>query len=650
MQPYLLQTFFFLAVTSLAFVCIPKSFCQDENYVSCGESFRCGNLNFSYPFWGGNRPRSCGYPGFGLTCESNVALLAFQSLRYRILAIDGSQQGLTVARDDLWDSLCPRSIYNTTFDYSIIRYSSGLQNVTFSYGCTIHVPDFPRQPNQFNCSVNTTTNTTNFYSTNTLGINRTAVACSSTITVPVNQIRTSINLGNSAALLASLKEGFDIKWAANDSVCDGCTQSGGRCGFNLSTDSFLCYCPDHTYDLKCSGPKFRRSNDPPDLPLFASGISFGTIAWMLSIAGLSYLIKRCLGRKGMIRLLLEEEDNEDVQVFLRNYGSLAPKYYSFTEIKVMTNSFAHKLGQGGYGFVYKGKLSDGRQVAVKVLRDNKGNGEDFINEVASISRTSHVNVVTLLGFCYEANRRALVYDFMPNGSLDKFICSKESRGADCRLEWEVLFQIAVGTARGLEYLHQGCNTRIVHFDIKPHNILLDEDFCPKISDFGLAKLCKKKESILSRMDARGTVGYIAPEVVFRGVGGVSHKSDVYSYGMMVLEMVGLKSRIQVHTDVSGETYFPNWIYERLELDMDLGLEGVMNVEDEEAAMKMILVGLWCIQTRPSDRPSMSKVVEMLESSLQSLQIPPKPYLLESPADVRSIQESSALAQKRNSSL
>lgn len=363
---------------------------------------------------------------------------------------------------------------------------------------------------------------------------------------------------------------------------------------------------------------------------------------MLFLAGISYLSQRYLGHKGNIRWLsLEENREEDVEAFLRNYGSLAPKYYSFKEIKVMTDSFAHKLGQGGYGYVYKGKLSDGRQVAVKVLRENKGNGEDFVNEVASISRTSHINVVTLLGFCYEANRRALVYDFMPNGSLDKFICRKESRAAaGCRLEWEVLYRIAVGAARGLEYLHQGCNTRIVHFDIKPQNILLDEDFCPKISDFGLAKLCQKKQSILSKMDARGTIGYIAPEVVFRGVGGVSHKSDVYSYGMMVLEMVGLKSRIQVDTDKSSETYFPNWIYERLELDMDLGLEGVMNEEDEEASMKMILVGLWCIQTRPSDRPSMSKVVEMLEGSIQSLQIPRQHYFLESPADISTSQESS----------
>lgn len=255
MQPYLLQTTFsVLVVTNLVFVCIPKSFCQDEMFAACGQPFQCGNLNFSYPFWGGNRPSNCGYPGFGLTCQSNVPLLTFQSLRYRILAIDGLKRSLTVARDDLWYSLCPKFIFNTTFDYSIFRYSSGLQNVTFSYGCTIHVPDFPRQPNQFDCSVNTTTNTTtNFYSTNSLGINRTAVTCSSSITVPVNQTRARINLGNSAALQTSLNEGFGINWAANDSVCEGCIQSGGRCGFNKDTDSFLCYSSDHPYDPKRAG-------------------------------------------------------------------------------------------------------------------------------------------------------------------------------------------------------------------------------------------------------------------------------------------------------------------------------------------------------------------------------------------------------------
>ncbi len=278
---------------------------------------------------------------------------------------------------------------------------------------------------------------------------------------------------------------------------------------------------------------------------------------------------------------------QKVETFFRNYGSLAPKRYSYWFVKKVTNSFINKVGQGGYGVVYKGTLPDGRLVAVKVLSESKGNGEDFINEVASISRTSHVNVVTLLGFCFEKTKRALIYEFMFNGSLDKFIYNQG-------LEWKTRYEITVGIARGLEYLHRGCNTRILHLDIKPHNILLDENFRPKISDFGLAKLCERKDSVVSTMNARGTIGYVAPEVHCRNIGRVSPKSDVYSYGMMVLEIVAGRKNIDVGVSCASELYFPHYIYKHLEVGKDLRLDGVTTEEEEEIARKMILISLWCI--------------------------------------------------------
>ncbi|XP_057426573.1 LEAF RUST 10 DISEASE-RESISTANCE LOCUS RECEPTOR-LIKE PROTEIN KINASE-like 2.5 [Lotus japonicus] len=321
-----------------------------------------------------------------------------------------------------------------------------------------------------------------------------------------------------------------------------------------------------------------------------------------------------------------------IEMFLKNHGRLTAIRYSYAEIKKATNSFKNKLGKGGYGSVYKGKLHDGSLVAVKVLSDSKGNGEEFINEVASISVTSHVNIVTLLGFCLEGSKRALIYEYMPNGSLEKFIYeSKDPTKLNLLLSCKAIYNIAIGVARGLEYLHRGCNSRILHFDIKPHNILLDEDFCPKISDFGLAKVCETKESIISLLGTRGTAGYIAPELFSRNFGGVSHKSDVYSYGMMVLEMVGGKQNINVEeAQCSSEIYFPQWIYKRLELKQDPGLRCIRNENDKEMIRKVIIVSLWCIQTDPSHRPAMSEVVDMLESSLQSLQIPPKPYLSSPP--------------------
>ncbi|XP_070671795.1 PR5-like receptor kinase isoform X2 [Malus domestica] len=325
------------------------------------------------------------------------------------------------------------------------------------------------------------------------------------------------------------------------------------------------------------------------------------------------------------------QKHQIVEALLRSYGPLQVQRHSYSEVKKMTNSFKEKLGQGGYGAVYKGKLKDGRLVAVKVLTKLKGDGEEFMNEVAAISRTSHVNIVSLLGYCFEGSKRALIYEFMPNGSLEKFIFDASTPKNDHHhLGWETLDQISLGIARGLEYLHRGCNTRILHFDIKPHNILLSENFTPKISDFGLAKICNRNESIVSMLGARGTAGYIAPEVFSRNFGKVSHKSDVYSYGMMLSEMVGGRRNIDTEAENTSEIYFPHWIYKRLELDEEIGLQSVTNEEDKVRARKMIIVSLWCIQTDPSNRPAIKEVIDMLEGSVDSLQIPPKPYLSSPP--------------------
>lgn len=331
------------------------------------------------------------------------------------------------------------------------------------------------------------------------------------------------------------------------------------------------------------------------------------------------LVSRMINKK-----LMKKDPN--VETYIKKYGSLAPKRYQCSEIKKITNSFREKLGEGGFCVVYKGELEDGRPVAVKVLKldTGKANGEEFINEVINISRTSHVNIVSLLGYCYNEIRKALIFEFMPNGSLEKFI-HNENISTKGRLAWEKLHEIAIGIARGLEYLHRGCSTRILHFDIKPHNILLDEEFCPKISDFGLAKQCPK-ESAMSMMDARGTIGYIAPELFSRNFGRVSHKSDVYSFGMMVLEMVGGRKNIDDAAEHNSEIYYPHWVYDRLQqAGNSLGLHGIMTSEANDIAKKMIITGLWCIQTYPAHRPSMNEVLFMLEGSLDALKIPPKPF-------------------------
>ncbi|KAF3597546.1 hypothetical protein DY000_02027650, partial [Brassica cretica] len=293
------------------------------------------------------------------------------------------------------------------------------------------------------------------------------------------------------------------------------------------------------------------------------------------------------------------------------------KHYHYNEVKRFTNSFACVVGKGGFGIVYKGNLPDGRKVAVKVLKDSKR-------------------------FCYEGSKRMIVYEFLENGSLDQFI---STNAASSIAEWRrTLYDILLGVARGLEYLHYGCKTRIVHFDIKPQNVLLDCNLCPKVSDFGLAKLCEKKESIMSLLDTRGTVGYIAPEMISRVYGGVSHKSDVYSYGMLVLEMIGAtnKDTVENPTSNTSSIYFPDWIYNDLENEQQSRLYGDddLTKEEEEITKKMILVALWCIQSYPSNRPCMKRVVEMMEGSLDALEVPPRPVFQ---VPIAPLQESSTLS-------
>ncbi|XP_020865724.1 LOW QUALITY PROTEIN: protein SUPPRESSOR OF NPR1-1 CONSTITUTIVE 4-like, partial [Arabidopsis lyrata subsp. lyrata] len=309
----------------------------------------------------------------------------------------------------------------------------------------------------------------------------------------------------------------------------------------------------------------------------------------------------------------------------QNLKALIPlEHYTYAQVKRITKSFEEVVGTGGFGIVYRGTLGDGRMVAVKVLKKSKGNGEDFINEVASMSRTSNQNIVSLVGFCSEGSKRAIIYEFLENGSLDKFISGKSS----VNLDWTALYSIALGVARGLEYLHHGCKIRIVHFDIKPHNVLLDNNFCPKVSDFGLAKLCEKKESILSILDTRGTIGYIAPEMISRVYGNVSHKSDVYSYGMLVLDMIGARNKEKAYQSSASTTstmYFPEWIYKDLEKGDDgrLNRNGII-CEEEDIIKKMTRAPALHIQPSPTDRPPMNKVVEMMEGSLDALEVPPRP--------------------------
>ncbi|XP_047060764.1 rust resistance kinase Lr10-like [Lolium rigidum] len=382
-------------------------------------------------------------------------------------------------------------------------------------------------------------------------------------------------------------------------ACQRCEQKGRHCGF--SSQRRQAFCQHHGRHV---------------IRIAASSVTAFVLLSSVVTTALYFSLKS----------RYNEEISMKVEMFLKAYGSSKPTRYTFPEVKKIARRFKNQLGQGGFGSVYKGELPNGLPVAVKMLDSSTGDGEEFINEVATIGLIHHTNIVRLLGFCSEGMRRALIYEFMPNESLEKYIFSHVSDTSRQLLAPNKMLDIALGIARGMEYLHQGCNQRILHFDIKPHNILLDYNFNPKISDFGLAKLCARDQSIVTLTAARGTMGYIAPELYSRNFGGISYKSDVYSFGMLVLEMVSGRRNSDPGVESQNEVYLPEWIYERVITGLDLAPQRETTQSEDETVRKLAIVALWCIQWSPRNRPSMTKVVNMLTGNLQNLQMPPKPFV------------------------
>lgn len=307
------------------------------------------------------------------------------------------------------------------------------------------------------------------------------------------------------------------------------------------------------------------------------------------------------------------------------------KVFSYKELQAATRSFSEKLGHGGFGAVFRGELLDSSPVAVKRLERPGGGEREFRAEVCTIGNIQHVNLVRLRGFCSENSHRLLVYDYMENGPLSVFL-RRDGR----TLSWDVRFRVAVGTARGIAYLHEECRDCIIHCDIKPENILLDGEYTAKVSDFGLAKLVGRDFSrVMTTM--RGTWGYVAPEWI-SGL-AITAKADVYSYGMTLLEIIGGRRNVEAPPTLAGQGgeaakgedkwFFPPWAAKQIVEGnvanvVDQRLAGEFNLAEVERAA---LVAVWCIQDEEGARPTMGAVVKMLEGTVE-VTVPPTPQLLQ----------------------
>ncbi|KAJ0771099.1 putative protein kinase RLK-Pelle-DLSV family [Helianthus annuus] len=297
-----------------------------------------------------------------------------------------------------------------------------------------------------------------------------------------------------------------------------------------------------------------------------------------------------------------------------------PKYYNYSDLKKATRDFReeNKLGEGGFGDVYKGTVKDGSIFAVKKLAIDSTTAKDhFESEVRVISNIHHRNLIRLLGCCSKGPELLLVLEYMANGSLEKYLYG-EKRGT---LNWKQRFDIIFGTARGLAYLHEQYNKTIIHRDIKPSNILLDNDFQPKIADFGLARFIPEDQTHISTRFA-GTLGYTAPEYAIHGQ--LSEKVDTYSFGIVVLEIVSGRRCTYIPDEAAGEQYLLEHAWNLYETHMQLKL--VDETLDptkykEEDIKKVIEIALMCTQSPVSVRPTMSEVVKLL-SDRSRVQNPP----------------------------
>ena len=412
------------------------------------------------------------------------------------------------------------------------------------------------------------------------------------------------------------------KSCLNDCLCsvaifrDGCWKkklplSNGRFDIGMNGKAFLKF-PKGYVPLDRPPPQLPGEKKKPDIKFITGSVVLGTSVFVnFVLVGAFCLTSSFIYRKKTEKV---KEGGSGLETNLR--------YFTYKELAEATNDFKDEVGRGGFGVVYKGTIQAGstRVVAVKKLDKVVQDGEkEFKTEVQVIGQTHHKNLVRLLGFCDEGQNRLLVYEFLSNGTLANFLfgCSKPN--------WKQRTQIAFGIARGLLYLHEECGTQIIHCDIKPQNILLDNYYNARISDFGLAKLLVMDQS-KTQTAIRGTKGYVAPEW-FRNR-PITVKVDVYSFGVMLLEIICCRRNVDLEIGEVENPVLTDWAY-------DCYMDGSLDVligDDTEAKNdistleRLLKVGIWCIQEDPSLRPTMRKVTQMLEGVVEVPAAPnPFPY-------------------------
>ncbi|XP_020106134.1 LEAF RUST 10 DISEASE-RESISTANCE LOCUS RECEPTOR-LIKE PROTEIN KINASE-like 1.2 isoform X1 [Ananas comosus] len=639
------SVFFLLAVLSFLSL-LTSTFGSSADDASsaadCSSSSTCGDVSISYPFWRSDGPPSfsavqCGYPGFGIACEledKQQPILQIGSGRYNVSHVDYDSRTIDLTDTNVLTSpddksSCPIVRHNLTFAGDVassLNYTGADANLTFLFNCSVGdgPPHDFLQYNVIPC-LGYADKPSFVFRSDDVPYNLTfwSGTCEDVVVAPVLlDILSDPGWDPAHDFSEALNYGFQLAWMAGAAEgCGECESSGGHCGFNQTSGSPLCFCPDGT---RAGGdcPVTQSKNKHTGVII---GSSVGAAAGLVGLCGLCvFLYIRTRRRRhspsssNLIRNASSSVPNSYSKSKDPELGGGSSVFYqthlfSYDELEAATDGFSdsRELGDGGFGTVYKGILRDGRVVAIKRLYENNWRRvEQFKNEVAILSLIRHPNLVALYGCTSRHSRELLlVYEYISNGTIADHLHG--SRADERALTWPRRLSIAIETADALAYLH-AVNPPIIHRDVKTNNILLDADFHVKVADFGLSRLFPLDATHVSTAP-QGTPGYVDPE--YHKCFQLTDKSDVYSFGVVLVELISSMPAVDI-TRRRDEINLANMAIRKIQnCQLEELVDAALGYEEDLATKRMITMvaelAFRCLQPDGEMRPPIREVVEVL---------------------------------------
>ncbi|KAF8037888.1 hypothetical protein BT93_B0659 [Corymbia citriodora subsp. variegata] len=568
---------------------------EDAQYVVCAPQ-KCGNgPNISYPFWISDVQESyCGYPNFEITCVEEYPVLSFSDSEFFVKDIFYANHSFLLVNALEYEDSCGAPPHNISFEWTPFNLSSTNVDFFFYYNCTLQPTGF-KYPVDCVCSFPRE-------SIPRIGF----VFCHSDLYSAISSCD-SLNANISSLMAMNYSEimemGFLLNWTAID--CSNCEGSEGRCGFENNT--FICFCQDGPHSHTCNDGKKKVGIK------VAIGVSSAVGGVLLTIGFFIYRShqKKKNGQSSFASRSISSTYSSRTD-FEKGSVYRGLHIFDYDELKKATNNFdpAEELGDGGFGTVFKGKLRDGRVVAVKRLYEsNYKRVEQFVNEVEILTRLRHPNLVSLYGCTSrQSHRLLLVYEYVPNGTVADHINGDSAKPG--LPPWSTRLNIAIETANALVYLHA---SDVIHRDVKTNNILLNENFSVKVADFGLSRLFPFNVTHVSTAP-QGTPGYVDPE--YHQCYQLTEKSDVYSFGVVLMELISslpavdiTRHRHEINLSALATNKIRSQALHEL-VDQNLGFD--TDYRTGEMITAVAELGFQCLQESHEMRPSMNEVLDTLK--------------------------------------